>query len=688
MSTPGTGPPPPRRPRGTSLSTKLFGSFLLVSLLPIGVMTALSKRHLDRIQEVSAQGTREALTASEVARLQDRVSQEADRLAGFFARVQGEARTLRSFAEAIGTHPDRFTYRNGSRYRSGVQGGYGNPTDDGNSALSAPRFSPGLAPAIAATESLDLALRPLASREPRLALAWFISAQGFARAFPWRDFGTMPRDRDYTTWPFYYLADARRDPSRREVFTDVYLDPLSGERMISCLAPVYVAGSHAGTVGIDITIQNLLREIREIRVSPHSGSLLTDGSALIASSEGHLTERLGLGPSAGPGPADLAASRLEPARELARRLRSTATGVEVLTLGGARVFAGYAPVEPPGWRIALLVPEEDVVGPARESAENVLAEARKIRSNFVHILVFSVLGVMGVAWFAFVYQSRGLRRLLAGIRAFGQGDLSRRLEEGTGEFGQLAGALNAMAEGLQEKERELRRVSLEMEQGRKLAAVGTLAAGIAHEVNNPLATISTYAQLLRRRSDVPADAARDLEVVLGEIRRIQAKLRNLLDLSRVQSPVRSELDPNTLVEEVIGLIRHEAEARGIHVGLDLAPSLPAVRMDRSGMKQVLWNLLGNAIDAQEGGGSITVRTRLDGSALVWEVEDRGPGIPEPLLSRIFEPFFTTKQVGQGTGLGLALAYAVVRSHDGRIEVENLAEGGCRFRVVVPEGSCA
>jgi signal transduction histidine kinase len=677
-------PPRPDR-QGTSLSTKLFASFLVVSLLPIAVMTALSERHLDRIQEVSAHETREALEASEVGRLRERLSQEADRLAGFFARVQGEARTLRSFAEAIAEHPERFTYRNGSRYGAGAQGGYGNRGDDGNSALSAPRYTPEMKPWISATESLDLAMRPLATREPRLALAWFISARGFARAFPWRDFRTMPRGREYTTWPFYYLADPRRNPSRREVFTDVYVDPLSGERMISCLAPVYVRGRHVGTVGIDITLQNLLQEIREIRVSRHSGSLLTDGSAIIAASEGHTAERLGLEPGSGPGPRDLADSRIDSARGLARLLRGGTAGVEVLDLDGARVFAGYAPVDPPGWRIALLVPEEDVVGPARESAANVLAETRKIRTNFVHILLFSVLGLTGIAWFVFVYQSRGLRRLLAGIRTLGGGELSLRLAEGPGEFGRLAGALNTMAQGLQEKERELRRVSLEMEQGRKLAAVGTLAAGIAHEVNNPLATISTYAQMLHRRGDVPPDAAHDLEVVLGEIRRIQAKLRNLLDLSRLPSPVRTELDPNALVEEVVGLVRHEAEARGIEVSVDPAAGLPAFRLDRSGMKQVLWNLLGNAIDAQEGGGSIAVRTRQDGGALVLEVEDLGPGVPEPLLSRIFEPFFTTKEVGQGTGLGLALAYSVVKSHEGRIEVENLAGGGCVFRVVIPEG---
>ncbi|NTU60177.1 MAG: two-component sensor histidine kinase, partial [Deltaproteobacteria bacterium] len=150
--------------------------------------------------------------------------------------------------------------------------------------------------------------------------------------------------------------------------------------------------------------------------------------------------------------------------------------------------------------------------------------------------------------------------------------------------------------------------------------------------------------------------------------------------------------PCRLVEDVAGLARHEAEARGIELRLVLDPEVPELHLDRSGIKQVLWNLLGNAIDAQGPGGAIEVRCRWEapngsagGGALVLEVEDRGPGIPDELLPRIFEPFFTTKEVGQGTGLGLAVAYSVVRSHDGRIEVENLPAGGCVFRITLPEG---
>ena len=673
--------------RGTGLAAKLFVSFVLLSLLPIAVMSVLSLRHLLTIQRVSVQETRTLLISGQINRMRERLSEEALRLSGLFSRIQDEAHALKAFAEGVLASPGAFGYRNGSRYRLAADGSYGNPTDDGNSVLFVPKYAPGLEPLARATESLDLLMRPLAAREARMVLSWIILREGLTRAFPWRDFARMPRDKDYTTWPFYYLAGPEANPSGAEVFTDLYLDPLSGEWMISCLAPVYVGGEHAATVGIDITIQNLLRDIAEIKVSDRSSSLLLSGTKVLAASENLPVEQLGLDPSRPSHGQDLADSSLEEVRQAVDALSRRTEGVEFVR-GGLGSFLGFSSVEPPGWRIVILVPESDVIGPAYESAGKILSETMSIRRNFVHILVFSLLAVVALTWLVFAHQSRGLRDLLRGIRRLGEGDLGHRLQVGSGEFGRLARALNSMAEGLQHKKRELQRAYAEVEQERKLSAVGRLAAGVAHEVNNPLATISTYAQMLLRRRDLPPDAVRDLATVIEEVRRIQGKLRNLLDLSRLQSPVRTEVDPNGLVGEVVDLARHEAAARGVTVRTDLDPRVPVMSIDRSGMKQVLWNLLGNALDAQGSGGRVDVRTAFEenGAGPGWvslEVEDRGPGVPEELLPKIFEPFFTTKEVGQGTGLGLAVSYRIVRSHGGRIEVENLDGRGCRFRVFLP-----
>jgi len=679
---------PIRSWRDWGLATKLLVSVLFLSLLPIGVMSVLTFGHLATIQEVSVQETRAVLLSAQLNRFRERLGQEAERLSALFSRLQDEAHALRAYTEALAAKPSSFSYRNGSRYVEEPGGSYGNPVGDGNSVLFVPRYRPAMAALAAATESLDLVLRPLSEREPRMVLGWVIFRDGLTRAYPWRDFGHMPRDKDYTTWPFYYLADPAHNPGAREVFTDPYVDPLSNEWMISCLSPVYVAGEHRATAGLDITIQKLLHEIGEIRLSAGASSLLLSGNGIIAASENLPLATLGLDPSVPPQGQNPALSSVPQVAALAARMRDQAENVELIDTGTERFFAGYVGVSPPGWWMVLLVPEEDVVGPAYESAAKVVGEASRVRRNFIHVLIFSLLGILGLTWVLLAHQSRGLRTLVGAIRRFGDGDLTHRVAVGAGEQGLLARALNSMAGGLQDKKRELQRVYAEVEQSRKLAAVGRLAAGVAHEVNNPLATISTYTQMLQRREGLPEEAREDLEVVAGEIRRIQEKLRNLLDLSRVQSPVKSDLALDPLVREVTDLARHEAAARGISLQLTLGADGRTLRGDRSGLKQVLWNLLGNAIEAQQAGGRVAVRTGVeDGppASFHLEVEDDGPGIPDHVMPKIFEPFFTTKEVGQGTGLGLAVVYRIVQGHGGSIEVENCVPRGCRFRVVLPEG---
>jgi signal transduction histidine kinase len=245
-----------------------------------------------------------------------------------------------------------------------------------------------------------------------------------------------------------------------------------------------------------------------------------------------------------------------------------------------------------------------------------------------------------------------------------------------------------MAYNLQEKKRELQRAFAEMEQGRKLTAVGRLAAGVAHEVNNPLATISTYTQMVLRRSDIPEDVSENMKVVMGEIQRIQAQLRNLLDLSRLQSPVITEIDPNSIVKEIVDLVRYETTARGVKLSTTLYGDGRTIPADCSGFKQVVWNLLRNALDVQEKGGTISVRTCFnsddgEASSFVIQVADEGPGISESNLAHIFEPFFTTKEVGEGTGLGLSIVYNIVKSHGGTIHVCNRTPQGCLFEVTFP-----
>ncbi len=695
---------------------KLFVCGMVLLLVPIGVISHLTFRHLRTIKEVSLQEVRNALITAQIDFLKNHLAQNAEKISTEFSNIQEEVHLLGSLSQAILENPSRFLYRNGSQYRLDEFGDYGNFTDDGNSSLYVPTQLPTLDalipemenfgnksfkrnipgyrssfdPVISATESLDIILKPLVDLEPRVVLGWFIHQDLISRTYPWRDFKNLPRYPQLTSWPFYYLSDPAHNPSGKEVFTPVYTDPLTQDNMISCLSPVLVKGEHLATVAVDITVETLLQEISQVRLSEGSSTLLLSHGEVIAASENLPLAAIGLNPALPSYGQTLFLDSLSMIGKAIVKPRSDNIGVDLIDTGEQKFFVGYAEVEPLGWRLFLLVPEEDLLGPAEAKAQAIFSEAERIRGNFVHLLIFAVLAMASLGYVVMAHQSRGLRNLLGGIQQFGSGKLFHRIDDDGTEFGELAQALNTMAESILSNKRSLDKANAEVEQGRKLTAVGRLAAGVAHEVNNPLATISTYTQLMLRRSDLPDDATANLQKVMGEIDRIQLKLRNFLDLSRLQSIVKTRVNPNTLVNDVVEMARHEARELGVELHLSLDDTLEEWSLDQSGVKQVLWNLLGNAIASQPEGGEVRITTRLvlveeEPPSFVLEVEDEGPGIATDVLPHIFDPFFTTKEVGKGTGLGLAVVSSIVEGHNATIEVQNLKPRGCRFRIVFPAG---
>jgi two-component system NtrC family sensor kinase len=214
----------------------------------------------------------------------------------------------------------------------------------------------------------------------------------------------------------------------------------------------------------------------------------------------------------------------------------------------------------------------------------------------------------------------------------------------------------------------------QMLQAEKMAALGQTISGVAHELNNPLATILSWAERLAER-EVDEKTRKGLEIILGEAERAARIVRNLLTFARKRQTTRAMVDLNQIVRETLALRAYEQKVSNIQVNEALAHGLPEVFADGHQIKQVLLNLIINAEQAcigAHGRGTIVVRTMHDterGSAVL-EVNDDGPGIPEDRQGKVFDPFFTTKEVGQGTGLGLTVAYAIAREHGGRIWLES------------------
>lgn len=225
----------------------------------------------------------------------------------------------------------------------------------------------------------------------------------------------------------------------------------------------------------------------------------------------------------------------------------------------------------------------------------------------------------------------------------------------------------------------------------KLAAVGRLAAGVVHEINNPLATIAACAEALEQRTTEGAfdgvDGKEDLNEYLGLIKseafRCKSITTGLLDFSRVRTGDRHPLEINEILRSSANLISHQKRGEQVEIVLELADELPQVNADGGQIQQAVIALATNAIDAMPEGGKLTFRSAAHPKSVAIEVEDTGAGIPAENMSKIFEPFFTTKEVGKGTGLGLAVCYGIITDHAGRLSVRSNVGKGTTFTILLP-----
>ena len=295
-----------------------------------------------------------------------------------------------------------------------------------------------------------------------------------------------------------------------------------------------------------------------------------------------------------------------------------------------------------------------------------------------------------------------LRDLEAGAKRLASGNLDEPIPVRNGdEFGELARSFNVMTRALKGSRQELREwgetlerkvaertealrlAQAEKARGEKLASVGLLAAGIAHELNNPLTGVLTFSSLMRKKVPDGSQDAADLDLVIRETKRCAAIIRRLLDFAREKKPEKQYADLNRLIEETARIVERPAHLRDIEIRMELDRSLPAVWADADQIKQVMMNMLVNAQHAIEQKGSITLRTRKLGDQVEISIIDSGCGIPQKDLQRIFDPFFTTKAPGQGTGLGLAVSHGIVEAHGGSIDVASIVGEGSTFRVLLP-----
>jgi two-component system NtrC family sensor kinase len=222
-----------------------------------------------------------------------------------------------------------------------------------------------------------------------------------------------------------------------------------------------------------------------------------------------------------------------------------------------------------------------------------------------------------------------------------------------------------------------------MTQTEKLTSLGLLAAGVAHEVNTPLAVISNYIQMLGKQMPDGDPRQAIIEKIVKQTFRASEIVNNLLNFSRTSATEVVDIDVNRVVEETLSLVAHPLKTSQIQVVRQLGETLPAVRGSANKLQQVFLNLFLNARDAMPGGGMLEVRTMAHNGSVEVEIVDTGAGIAREHIHRIFDPFFTTKASGRGTGLGLSVSYGIIKEHSGKIDVRSTVGKGTSFHVELP-----
>lgn len=332
------------------------------------------------------------------------------------------------------------------------------------------------------------------------------------------------------------------------------------------------------------------------------------------------------------------------------------------------------------------------------------------------LFVITISFSLGIILYKFV--SKPVSLLDVGMQKIAKGDLGHVIEiHSNDEMGLLANTFNTMAgdikkyrenmenwtkaleDEIQKKTSEIMKAHEQLINAEKLASLGRMAAGVAHELNSPLTGIVTFGHLLMKRTPPERrEDIEDLQVIVEQAERCSKIIKGLLGFSRKTSSEKVYVNINALMESTISMVRNQAKFHNIKFRLDFDEAIPQVPTDPNQLQQVFINLLINAADAMNERGQVRIATRMAGDTpdglmrgypqaakkyIEIEFTDSGPGIPEEHLSKIFEPFFTTKPVGKGTGLGLAVSYGIIKKHGGNIFVKSEAGKGASFFVRLP-----
>ena len=457
-----------------------------------------------------------------------------------------------------------------------------------------------------------------------------------------------------------------------------YLNQETKHWVIPFVAPVHDQGKIMGILYFDLNLEYFSEKLKRNLSSENHAFLLERGGKILAQTIIAIGETTGL-----PNISYLDQSPLF--HKILGNILNGDNGAERFTTTKGRDYlVSYQPVPSSLWSVMVLTPYH-------ESFRDILP-----LDQFLLIFIVTFVLIIIFTFYMGKKFSDPVKAVVTGTQIIASGDFTHRIKTNLNdEVGELAMSFNKMAEYLQKTYQDLKSTSAQLTQSAKLAAVGELAAGVAHELNQPLMVIRGHAQELLEEDSVPEKVTKDLKLIEKQTGRMMRIIDHLRAFARQSSGAFESVNLNDVINDSFTLITQQLKNNNIKIIKELDDSIPRIWGDQNKLEQVFLNLMTNSKDAMEemGHGILTVKTQpvfnktLNENRKVTGVlalfSDTGIGIANDIIDKVFDPFFTTKEVGKGTGLGLSISYSILKDHGGSITAESNEGAGTTFRLEFP-----